>query len=411
MNKRSKRVRVGELLAPAGDLERGLAAFRFGADAVFLGAKAYSLRSQASNFFNKDIAYLTTYAHARNKCVYVAVNAICHNALVKGLSRFMGDLVKTQPDALIVADPFIIDYMQQHYPDVELHLSTQQSVTNSAAARFWKNNGISRVVLAREVTIKELTALMCALKNTIEIEYFVHGAVCISYSGRCTMSNNWSLRDANVGGCAQSCRWLFDLSTMDAQTTLSSRFTMSPRDMMLVNDLNKLLDLGVASFKIEGRMRSLNYVTGIVKTYRQAIKRWRTQHKKPTKLMLRDLAEAQNRLVSPAYSRKNPGVEAMLYGHEQQPAQQTFMFVVQKKYKHWLQVEGRNWFEPGQKFVLHGPNYVRRNLTLRGLYDENKKPIAAANVPKRTYYLDFGKPIKEAKKGDIGRLQTVLNKS
>lgn len=201
-----KEHQYNELLAPAGDLQKAYLALDYGADAVFLGAKAYSLRARASNFEYVDIQKIIEYAHSKNKKVYLVTNVICHNPLLKQLPDFMNTVTKFNADGYITADPFIIKYLRNNHPQAQIHISTQQSVCNSKAAKFWAKNGATRVVLAREVTLNELKALMHNLNGAIEVEIFIHGAVCISYSGRCMMSNNFSLRDANVGGCAQSCR-------------------------------------------------------------------------------------------------------------------------------------------------------------------------------------------------------------
>lgn len=401
-----KKIVKSEVLAPAGDYEKAVTAFDYGADAVFLGAKAYSLRSQASNFFMKDIKATCDYAHKHNKKVYVAVNVICHNALLKGLEKFMKELVATGVDALIVADPYIIDFVSTHYPKLELHLSTQQSVTNSAAARFWKKNKVSRVVLAREVSIKELELLMHNLNNEVEIEYFIHGAVCISFSGRCMMSNNWSLRDANVGGCAQSCRWRFELTNEKQTKKYTNQFTMSPKDMMLVNDIQTLMKLGVASFKIEGRMRSLNYVATVTKAYRQAVDLHYSNKKQTTlQAIKKDLKYAENRLTGSAFSKGDPKIKEMLYHEHERKLKQKFIFIVHKKQNNWIIVNSRNLFKKNQKISIFGPNDKYDDLKITKIKDKHQNEIDVANKPMDTYYVQLNKPIKNLKKGYIGRLQ------
>ncbi|WP_027123968.1 peptidase U32 family protein [Mycoplasmoides pirum] len=398
--KKNKKI---ELLSPAGDFEKATIALDYGADAIFLGGKAYSLRSQASNFFMKDIKKTCAYAHKKNKKVYVALNVICHNSLIKGFPKFIQNLYKTGVDALIVADPYIIDYLTKKYPKWELHLSTQQSVTNSAAAKFWKKNNISRVVLAREVSINELKELMKNLKNEVEIEYFIHGAVCISYSGRCMMSNNWSLRDANVGGCAQSCRWKFDLIDKEKEIKHTNLFTMSPKDMMLLKYIKTLMELKVASLKIEGRMKSLNYIATVTKAYRQLID---TNNDKSFSKIKNDLKYAENRPSSIAFSKGQPTTKEMLYHDEERELKQRFAFVVDKIDKNFIQVNSRNYFKLNQKFTIFGPKNKYKNLTLISILDKNKNKIEFANKPMQTYFLKFNnKRFLKISKGFIGRIQ------
>lgn len=400
-----------ELLAPAGDFEKACIALDYGADAVFLGGKAYSLRSKASNFFINDIKRTCEYAHSKNKRVYVTVNVICHNALLNGFPKFIKDLSETGVDALIVADPYIIDYVSKHYPQLELHLSTQQSITNSKAALFWKDNGIKRIVLGREVSVPELKKLMINLKNQIEIEYFIHGAVCIAYSGRCMMSNNWSLRDSNVGGCAQSCRWMFELQNKNNSKTYSKKFTMSPKDMMLIDQIKTLMKIGVISFKVEGRMRSLNYVATVAKAYRQAIDFYHNKNnnlsneKTVLKEIKNDLKYAENRPVGQAFSKGQPNIKAMLYQEDNRKLKQRFAFIVETiDDQSLIKVTARNNFKLNQIFTILTPNNKFENLKLIKILDEQKKIIEVVKTPMKIYFLKFNKNLK-IQKGAIGRIQ------
>lgn len=402
-----------ELLAPAGDFEKACIALDYGADAVFLGGKAYSLRSKASNFFMNDIKKTCDYAHSKNKRVYVTVNVICHNALLNGFAKFIKDLSETGVDALIVADPYIIDYVSKNYPQLELHLSTQQSITNSKAALFWKDNGIKRIVLGREVSVPELKKLMANLKNQIEIEYFIHGAVCIAYSGRCMMSNNWSLRDSNVGGCAQSCRWMFELQNKNNSKTYSTKFTMSPKDMMLIDQIKTLMKIGVISFKVEGRMRSLNYVATVAKAYRQAIdfyhnKNNKTSEKETLKEIKKDLKYAENRPVGQAFSKGQPNIKAMLYQEDNRKLKQRFAFIVETiDNQNLIKVVARNNFKLNQIFTIFTPNHKFENLKLIKILDEQKKFIEVVKTPMKIYFLKFNKNLK-LQKGAIGRIENKL---
>jgi putative protease len=195
-----------ELLAPAGDLLRGMIALDFGANAIYFGAKTYSLRARASNFDISDVKQMTDYAHKLNKRAYLVTNILCHNHMIKNFDQFLNDIKPIGIDGYICSDPYIIQKIKQSTPRTQIHISTQLSVTNSKAALFYQSNGADRIITSREVSLSELAQMIKNVDNKIDIEYFVHGAVCIAYSGRCMLSSNYCLRDANVGGCSQSCR-------------------------------------------------------------------------------------------------------------------------------------------------------------------------------------------------------------
>ncbi|MDC4183891.1 peptidase U32 family protein [Mycoplasma bradburyae] len=405
-----------ELLAPAGDVQKAMFAIDYGADAVFIGAKAYSLRSSASNFFFKDIKEIVDYAHERNKKIYITVNVVCHNPLVKGYAKFIDELALTGVDGLIVADPFIIHRTKNNHPELELHLSTQQSVTNSKSALFWKSNGLSRVVLAREVTIEELELLMPNVKDKVEIEYFIHGAVCISFSGRCMMSNNWSLRDANVGGCAQSCRWRYDLKD-EEMNHYSDSFTMSPKDMALIDEIKKLMELGVASFKVEGRMKSINYVATVIKSYRYAMDYYLTNgfnvNKDSEQEMLikarAELKSAENRLTKKGFAHGQPGIDAMLYHEEERKIAQTFAFIVDEiQDDGYVKVTCKNNFKKAQEYMIYGPNFKFDEIKIVSLLNKEKKEVDVANDPMGIYYLKFDKNY-QLMKNSIGHIKKTLD--
>jgi len=258
-----------ELLAPAGDLYRGKIALDYGADALYLGGQYYSLRARASNFDFNALKEISEYAHAKKKKWFLVVNIVNQNDTIKDFSNFLKKAMKYKPDAYIVSDPYIMDTIRKIDPKTEIHVSTQQSITNSKAALFYKRNGANRIILAREVAFNELKQLLQNVKNQIDIEIFIHGAICIAYSGKCALSASYCLRDANVGGCAQCCRWEYTLS--DGKKTISDKFTMSSKDMCLLPKIKEILKLNVKSFKIEGRMKTEHYVATVVNAYRKVI--------------------------------------------------------------------------------------------------------------------------------------------
>lgn len=255
-----------ELLAPAGDLEKLKYALIYGADAVFIGGNQFSLRARASNFTIETIKEAVNFAHKLGKKVYVTTNIIPHEEDVNGLVEYLKALEAAWVDAIICASPLIIKTALKH-TNLEIHLSTQQSAINRYSLKFWKEYGVKRIVLGRELLIKMIDDLP---KELLDIEVFIHGGMCMSYSGRCSLSNTLTNRDANCGGCAHSCRWQYHLYN-DNKLISNQYFSMSSKDLMAVAAVPKLIDIGVKSLKIEGRMKSLHYISTVVKTYRMLI--------------------------------------------------------------------------------------------------------------------------------------------
>ena len=251
-----------ELLSPAGDLERLKITLLYGADAVYIGGREYSLRANATNFSIDEIKEACTFAHKLNKKVYLTLNIVFHNEDIDGVEEYIKDVVNAGIDAFIVSDPFIINYIKSNY-DVEVHLSTQASTTNIDSVLFFKEQGVDRVVLARELSKKEIKEIV--EKTNIDTEVFIHGAMCTFYSGRCCLSNYLTNRDSNRGGCAQVCRFAFDIDNED------KKFTMATKDLNMSSYIKDLINIGVKSLKVEGRMRSLYYLATVIGTYRKII--------------------------------------------------------------------------------------------------------------------------------------------
>lgn len=378
-----------ELLAPAGDLEKALIALDYGADAVFLGAKAYSLRAHCSNFEFSDIKKVVDHAHSQNKKVYLVTNILCHNALLKAAPDFIAKLVEINPDGFITADPYIVNILRKNHPDKEIHISTQQSVCNSKAALFWKRNNATRVVLAREVAYKELKDLMHNLNNAIEVEIFIHGAVCISYSGRCMMSNNFSLRDANVGGCAQSCRWKYKVENLDIENK-SKYFTMSAKDMVQIDNITELLDLGVASFKIEGRMKSIHYVATVVNVYRKAMDRYYNNENLRTDELGVELKKAANRDTDTAWMDGNPDYNKMLYHDEEKKLTQNYVFIIKKRLSNgYYEVLTKNHLDIKNHLEIIGKDHENVYTKIVEMKTLDDRQLSVCPTPMTTLLLKF----------------------
>lgn len=379
-----------ELLAPAGDYERALFALEYGADAIYLGGKQFSLRARASNFELDDIKKLVEYAHSKNKKVYIVTNVICHNYLLKSFDAFFQELCKINVDGFIVADPFIFHQVKNQYSHIELHISTQQSITNSKACLFWKRNGARRVVLAREMKFDEMKLLTEKINKEIEIEVFIHGAVCISYSGRCMMSNNFSLRDANVGGCAQSCRWEYKIENND----ISNYFTMSAKDMVYLKHLNNLCQLNIDSFKIEGRMKTINYLTTVVKTYRQAINEINEYGKmKNISELNKQLDDVANRQTDDAFLI-DANQDKMLYHDEKRELTQDFIFTIDKKIDNMTYaITSKNYFDINTKIKIVTP---KKDIKIKIDYilDIDKNHIDIVRTPMTKCIIKLKEPIE-----------------
>ena len=251
-----------ELLSPAGDLERLKVTLLYGADAVYIGGEKYSLRANATNFSIDEIREGCLFAHKLGKRVHLTLNIVFHNEDMEGVKEYIKDVVNAGIDAFIVSDPFIISYIKETYPDVEVHLSTQNSTSNYKAVQYFEEEGVDRVVLARELSKVEISDII--KKTNVDIEVFIHGAMCTCFSGRCALSNYVTNRDANRGGCAQVCRFAF-------KTHEEKDFTMATKDMNMSKHIGDLIDIGVRSMKVEGRMRSLYYLATVIGTYRDIV--------------------------------------------------------------------------------------------------------------------------------------------
>lgn len=271
-------MRKAEILAPAGNLDKLKTAIDFGADAVYIGGSKLNLRAFADNFTNEQIAEGLEYAHSRGKKVYVTMNVFPHNADLVGLEEYIKNLYELGVDAIIVSDPSIIVTAKEVAPELEIHLSTQANNVNWKSALFWHKMGVKRIVLARELTLNEIREIREKLPEECELEAFVHGSMCMAYSGRCLISNYMTGRDANRGACAQACRYKYYLVEEKRPGEYfpiveddKGTYIMNSKDLCMIENINKVIEAGVYSLKIEGRMKSPYYVAGVVKAYRQAV--------------------------------------------------------------------------------------------------------------------------------------------
>lgn len=385
-----------ELLAPAGNLERLKFAIDYGASAVYIGGVKYSLRANAKNFALDDIKMGVIYAHERNAKVYVAVNIVFHDEDVEGLGEYLKELQKLKVDAVIISDPLVIGAVKKHAPKLDVHLSTQASVLNRDAALFYKKQGVTRIVLARECSRKAVKDII--EKTGLEIECFIHGAMCTNFSGRCVLSNYFTSRDANRGGCCQVCRFNFNLYDENKRKLSSeANFSMAPKDLSLVNHLKEMMDLGVSSFKLEGRMRSIYYVSTVVFAYRKLIDILGNNNcddayiTSATKILYR----CANRDVAPQFFNKFPGKEEQYYLGRQEDSNQDFLGVVtgyDEKSKEAL-IDERNYFTKGDKVTIFGPNFDDYSFVIKTLTDEDGNELDAARHPRQIIRINCDKPV------------------
>lgn len=384
-----------ELLAPAGDLERLKWAILYGADAVYIGGPSFGLRANAGNFSFEDIKEGVIYAHKKGAHVHVTVNIALHNENIKDLKEYLKKLEQLNVDAIIVSDPAVMELALKE-TKIPVHISTQQSTLNKGAVKYFENKGVSRVVLGREASKEDIEDI---LKNTsVEIETFIHGAMCASFSGRCILSNVLTKRDANRGGCAQICRWDFSLFEGSKELQGEKPFTFCTKDLSLLKHLDEMIEMGISSFKIEGRMRSLYYVATVVSTYRKAIDAY--YHNKENyvynKEYERILRNCANRESTVQFFDGNYDETCQYYNGRMELSNQEFLGIVlsyNEKTKEML-VEERNYFQKGDKVEIFGPSGNIIPYEINEIYDENGKKIDIVRHPKQIVKIKINKKVE-----------------
>ena len=371
-----------ELLSPAGDLERLKVTLLYGADAVYLGGEKYGLRANATNFTIDEIREGCSFAHRLGKKVYLTLNIVFHNEDMDGVTDYIGSVVDAGIDAFIVSDPFIISYIKSNCPNVEVHLSTQNSTTNYEAVNFFKNQGVDRVVLARELSKREIKEIID--KTGIDIEVFIHGAMCTCFSGRCALSNYVTNRDANRGGCSQVCRFAFE-------TPEDKKFTMATKDLNMAKYIPDLIDIGVRSLKVEGRMRSIYYLATVIGSYRTLIDSY-YNNKLTDEVMAEEekiLSRVANREVSTHYFMKEADFSDQYYTGRVEISNQDYLGQVLEynRESKLIKILERNYFELGDKVELFTPNGDRVQFIVSSLFDADMSKIDVARHPDNVYYL------------------------
>jgi putative protease len=372
-----------ELLAPAGDLEKLKTAIFYGADAVYLGGKQFSLRASANNFGLEELATGVKFAHQHGAKVYTAINIFAHNHDLDLLPKYLTSLQEIGVDAIIVSDPGVISIARTSTPKLPIHLSTQANTTNWASVQFWQRQGVERVVLARELSLAEIKEV--SNQVDIELEAFIHGAMCMAYSGRCLLSNHLTGRDANRGDCAQACRWKYHLmeETRPGQyfpvdEDDRGTYFMSSRDLSLIEYVPQLIDAGVYSFKIEGRMKSVHYVATVVKCYREALDNYLNdpEHYTFKQSWLDEIAKVSHRDYTTGFLLGQPGGEAQSKNAPHANRNYRFIGVVRDYDVNsgMALVEQRNHFKVGDTVEIFQPQGDNICMKIEEIYDKNGNP-------------------------------------
>ncbi|RAK06699.1 putative protease [Halanaerobium saccharolyticum] len=389
-----------ELLAPAGSLEKLKTAILFGADAVYCGGLNFGLRAGADNFTVEELKDGIEFAHQRNRKVYMTLNMIPHNRELAQLPEYIEKIKILNLDALIISDPGVFAFVKKEMPEMEIHISTQANNVNWASALFWAEQGAERIILARELSRDEIKEIADKTEGKIELEYFVHGAMCISYSGRCLLSNYFVGRDANKGDCAQSCRWKYHLveekrpgEYYPIEENDQGTFIMNSRDLNLAEEIPELIELGLSSLKIEGRMKSVHYAATVVNTYRQLIDQY---YEAPENFevepeLLEELRKISHRDYTKGFYYGKPGAEGQRYESSSYLRTYDFMGVIRDYDSTQAEavVEVRNKIFKGDQLELVVPGQKSFTITADYLLNEEGEEIEAAPHPKQLIRIPF----------------------
>ena len=397
-------IKKPELLAPAGTMEKMKMALLYGADAVYLGGKAFGLRAYGGNFSREELREAVDFAHKLHKKVYVTVNIFPHNEDLEQLPEYLHFLAEIQADAVLVSDLGIFSMARELVPELEIHVSTQANTTNWRAVNAWNSMGASRVVLAREMSLREIREIR--EKCDAELEMFVHGAMCISYSGRCLMGNYFTGRDANRGGCAQPCRWKYSLveekrpgQYFPVEEDERGTYIFNSKDMCLLPHINEVIESGVNSLKIEGRMKSVHYVASIVKAYRLAIDSYcgDPEHFTLQQEWLDEMEKVSHRPYTTGFYYARPTGEDQIYGNSSYIQTSDFVGLVlaYDASTGLALVEQRNNMKLGQEIEVFQPQGRPYRQIIREMFDaDTKEPISVAPHPQQRLQMRMERPVE-----------------
>ena len=399
-------MRVPELLIPASSLEVLKTAVIFGADAVYIGGEAFGLRAKAKNFSMEDMKEGIQFAHEHNVRVYVTANILAHNGDLPGVEEYFKELREIGPDALIISDPGVFMIAKRVCPEIEIHISTQANNTNYGTYRFWHELGAKRVVSARELSMKEIKEIRSNIPDDLEIETFVHGAMCISYSGRCLLSNYFTGRDANQGACTHPCRWKYAVMEesrpgehLPVYENERGTYIFNSKDLCMIGHIPDLIDAGIDSFKIEGRMKTALYVATVARTYRKAIDDYLKDpvlYEKNMPWYLDQISNCTYRQFTTGFFYGKPDSEAQIYDSNTYVKEYTYLGIVGGSNAEGLyRIEQRNKFSVGETIEIMKPNGDNIKAKVLRIVNEEGGEQESAPHPKQVLYIDLGVPMEQ----------------
>ena len=399
-------MRVPELLIPASSLEVLKTAVIFGADAVYIGGEAFGLRAKAKNFSMEDMKEGIQFAHAHEVRVYVTANILAHNGDLSGVEAYFQELKAIGPDALIISDPGVFTIAKRICPEIEIHISTQANNTNYATYRFWHELGAKRVVSARELSMKEIKEIRANIPDDLEIETFVHGAMCISYSGRCLLSNYFTGSDANQGACTHPCRWKYAVMEesrpgeyLPVYENERGTYIFNSKDLCMIGHIPDLIDAGIDSFKIEGRMKTALYVATVARTYRKAIDDYLKDpalYEKNMPWYLDQISNCTYRQFTTGFFYGKPDSEAQIYDSNTYVKEYTYLGIVGGTNEEGLyRIEQRNKFSVGETIEVMKPNGENLEAKVLRIVNEEGEEQESAPHPKQVLFIDLGVPMEQ----------------
>ena len=403
-------MRRPELLIPASSLEVLKIAVIYGADAVYIGGEAFGLRAKAKNFSMEEMREGIRFAHDHEVKVYVTANILAHNDDLEGVREYFKELdsfaKEEKPDALIIADPGVFIIAKEVCPDIERHISTQANNTNYETYRFWYGLGAKRVVSARELSLNEIKELRANIPDDLEIETFIHGAMCISYSGRCLLSNYFTGRDANQGACTHPCRWKYSIveetrpnEYMPVYENERGTYIFNSKDLCMIEHIPELMESGIDSFKIEGRMKTALYVATVARTYRKAIDDYKVSpelYKKNLPWYLDQISNCTYRQFTTGFFFGKPSDEAQIYDNNTYLKEYTYLGIVGEQNEEGLyRIEQRNKFSVGEEIEIMKPDGENLTVTVKRIVDEDGADMESAPHPKQVLYIDLGHPLEK----------------
>lgn len=398
-------MRNTELLIPASSLEVLRTAVLYGADAVYIGGEMYGLRAKAKNFSREDMAEGIRFAHEHDVKVYVTANIVAHNADIEGIRKYFAQLREMGPDALIISDPGVFTVAREVCPGIQIHISTQANSTNYMTYHFWHNQGASRVVAARELSVYELKEIRERIPKEMEIEAFVHGAMCISHSGRCLLSSYFTGRNANMGACTHPCRWKYYVMEesrpgefLPVEENERGTYIFNSRDLCMVEHIPDLIDAGIDSLKIEGRMKTALYVAAVTRTYRRAIDDYLEspdKYRANLDYYRSEIAKCTYRQFTTGFFYGKTDEKAQIYDANTYIKEYTYIGIVQDiDEKGYHKIYQRNKFCVGEEIEVMVPDGTNLLFTVLAMENEKREPIESAPHPKQEIWIRFEETLK-----------------